>query len=46
LVRYSTPSHIGNPVRLSRQFEEPILLPDGRKLLTFEDAANYISKVV
>ena len=29
----------------SRQFEDPILLPDGCKLLTLKDAANYITKL-
>jgi hypothetical protein len=27
----------------SREFEEPILLPDGRTLLTLRDAADYIT---
>jgi hypothetical protein len=29
----------------SSAFEDPIALPDGRKLLTLEDAANYITKL-
>jgi hypothetical protein len=29
----------------SREFEEPIILPDGRKLVTLRDAANYIAKL-
>ncbi len=28
-----------------RQFEDPIPLPDGRKLLTLKDAADYITKL-
>jgi hypothetical protein len=27
----------------SREFDEPILLPDGRKLVTLRDAASYIT---
>jgi hypothetical protein len=29
----------------SREFDEPIDLPDGRKLVTLEDAGNYITKL-
>jgi hypothetical protein len=29
----------------SSAFEDPVALPDGRKLLTLEDAANYITKL-
>ena len=29
----------------SSALEDPIALPDGRKLLTLEDAANYITKL-
>jgi len=29
----------------SREFEDPITLPDGRKLLTLKDAADYIMKL-
>jgi hypothetical protein len=29
----------------SREFDEPIDLPLGRKLATLEDAGNYISKL-
>jgi hypothetical protein len=29
----------------SREFEDPISLPDGRKLVTLEDAGNYITKL-
>ncbi len=29
----------------SREFEDPITLPDGRKLLTLKDAADYITKL-
>ena len=29
----------------SKQFDEPIILPDGRELLTLRDAANYITKL-
>ena len=29
----------------SREFEHPITLPDGRKLLTLKDAADYITKL-
>lgn len=28
-----------------RKFEDPIVLPDGRKLLTLKDAADYITKL-
>jgi hypothetical protein len=28
-----------------REFEDPIPLPDGRKLLTLKDAADYIMKL-
>lgn len=27
----------------SREFEEPVALPDGRKLVVLRDAANYIT---
>ena len=29
----------------SRKFEDPILLPDGRELVTLRDAANYITSL-
>jgi hypothetical protein len=29
----------------SRKFDEPILLRDGRKLITLKDAGNYITKL-
>ncbi len=29
----------------STRFEDPIVLPDGRKLLTLKDAADYITKL-
>ena len=29
----------------SRPFEDPILLPDGRKLITLKHAADYIMKL-
>jgi hypothetical protein len=29
----------------SRRFEDPVSLPDGRKLVTLEDAGNYITKL-
>ena len=29
----------------SREFEEPIALPDGRALCTFRDAGDYITKL-
>ena len=29
----------------STPFEDPIVLPDGRKLLTLKDAADYITKL-
>jgi hypothetical protein len=29
----------------SRRFEDPVILPDGRKLVTLEDAGNYITKL-
>ena len=29
----------------SREFEDPITLPNGRKLLTLKDAADYIMKL-
>jgi hypothetical protein len=29
----------------SRSFEDPILLPDGRRLVTLPDAASYIMKL-
>ena len=29
----------------SRPFQDPIVLPDGRELLTLKNAANYIMKV-
>jgi hypothetical protein len=29
----------------STPFEDPIILPDGRKLLTLKDAADYITKL-
>jgi hypothetical protein len=38
----------GPPARLmtwSRRFEDPVILPDGRKLVTLEDAGNYITKL-
>jgi hypothetical protein len=28
-----------------RKFDDPIVLPDGRKLVTLEDAGNYITKL-
>jgi hypothetical protein len=32
-------------VTWSRRFEDPVSLPDGRKLVTLEDAGNYITKL-
>jgi hypothetical protein len=32
-------------VAWSRKFDEPILLPNGRKLVTLKDAGNYIAKL-
>ena len=29
----------------STEFDDPIVLPDGRKLLTLKDAANYITEL-
>jgi hypothetical protein len=29
----------------SAPFEDPIILPDGRKLLTLKDAADYVTKL-
>jgi hypothetical protein len=29
----------------AREFDEPILLPDGRELITLRDAAHYITKL-
>jgi hypothetical protein len=29
----------------SRPFEDPVILPDGRALVTLEDAGNYITKL-
>ena len=29
----------------SREFDDPILLPRGRQLVTLEDAGNYITKL-
>ena len=29
----------------SRKFEDPILLPNGKRLVTLEDAGNYITKL-
>jgi hypothetical protein len=29
----------------SRRFEDPVILPDGRTLVTLEDAGNYITKL-
>jgi hypothetical protein len=29
----------------STPFEDPIILPDGRKLLTLKDAADYVTKL-
>jgi hypothetical protein len=29
----------------STPFEDPIILPDGRQLLTLKDAADYINKL-
>ncbi len=29
----------------STRFEDPIVLPDGRKLITLKDAADYITKL-
>jgi hypothetical protein len=29
----------------SRRFEDPVILPDGRKLVTLEHADNYITKL-
>jgi|SRR6202042_2255793 hypothetical protein len=34
-----------NPVGWKRPFEDPIDLPDGRQLMTLEDAGNYITKL-
>jgi hypothetical protein len=34
-----------NPVGWKRAFEDPIDLPDGRTLVTLEDAGNYITKL-
>jgi hypothetical protein len=31
--------------RWSREFEDPIALPDGQKLVTLRDAATYITKL-
>jgi hypothetical protein len=38
---------ISNPKRPNwkRRFDDPILLPDGRKLMTLRDAATYITKL-
>jgi hypothetical protein len=33
------------PTGWSRPFEDPILLPDGRKLITLKHAADYIMKL-
>jgi hypothetical protein len=42
-------SGIRQPGRLlttrSTRFEDPIVLPDGRKLVTLKDAADYITKL-
>jgi hypothetical protein len=29
----------------SREFDDPISLPDGRQLLTLKDAADYVTKL-
>jgi hypothetical protein len=29
----------------SRRFEDPVILPDGRKLVTLRDAGDYITKL-
>jgi hypothetical protein len=29
----------------TRRFEDPVILPDGRQLITLEDAGNYITKL-
>jgi hypothetical protein len=34
-----------SPPKWSREFEDPIVLPDGRKLVTLRDAATYITKL-
>jgi hypothetical protein len=34
-----------NPVGWKRPFDDPIDLPDGRKLVTLEDAGTYITKL-
>jgi hypothetical protein len=33
------------PTDWSREFDEPVDLPDGRTLVTLEDAGNYITKL-
>jgi len=33
------------PAGWSRKFEEPISLPDGRRLVTLRDAGDYITKL-
>jgi hypothetical protein len=37
--------HDKNPVGWSRPFDDPIDLPSGRKLVTLEDAGNYITEL-
>jgi hypothetical protein len=32
-------------VTWSRRFEDPVILPDGRKLVTLRDAGDYITKL-
>ena len=36
---------LSNLLPWSAPFEDPIILPDGRKLLTLKDAADYITKL-
>jgi hypothetical protein len=33
------------PLPFDRRFDDPIALPDGRKLVTLRDAATYITKL-
>jgi hypothetical protein len=45
VLAWNTQDHCPEYVLLpwSTRFEDPIILPDGRKLLTLKDAADYVT---
>ena len=46
MLAWNTQDHcLSNSIALVCPFEDPIILPDGRKLLTLKDAADYITKL-